>query len=62
MSLPESMSRIVIVGTKTHIDEAIEAKYDVKAIQLIDHTVGEDGDGERIGYQQQDEIQSRPSG
>ena len=42
MSLPESMSRIVIVGTKTHIDEAIEAMYDVKAIHLIDHTVGAD--------------------
>ena len=36
------MSRIVIVGTKTHIDEAIEAMYDVKAIHLIDHTVGAD--------------------
>ncbi len=42
MSLPESMSRIVIVGTKTHIDETIEALYDVKAIHLIDHTVGAD--------------------
>ena len=42
MSLPESMSRIVIVGTKTHIDEAIEAIYDAKAIHLIDHTVGAD--------------------
>ena len=42
MSLPESMSRIVIVGTKTHIDETIEALYDAKAIHLIDHTVGAD--------------------
>ena len=42
MSLPESMSRIVIVGTKTHMDEAIEALYDVKAIHLIDHTVDAD--------------------
>ena len=42
MSLPESMSRIVIVGAKTHIDEVIEAMYDVKAIHLIDHTVGAD--------------------
>ncbi len=42
MSLPESMSRIVIVGAKSHIDEVIEAMYDVKAIHLIDHTVGAD--------------------
>ncbi len=42
MSLPESMSRIVIVGAKSHIDEAIEAIYDVGAIHLIDHTVGAD--------------------
>ena len=39
MSLPESMSRIVIVGTKSHMDEAIDALYSVKAIHLIDHTV-----------------------
>lgn len=48
MSLPESMSRIVIVGAKSHIDEAIEAIYDVKAIHLIDHTVGAD-DGFSLG-------------
>lgn len=42
MLLPESMSRIVIVGTKTHMDEAIEAIYAVKAIHLIDHTVDAD--------------------
>ena len=42
MSLPESMSRIVIVGAKSHMDEVIEALYDVKAIHLIDHTVGAD--------------------
>ena len=42
MSLPESMSRIVIVGAKSHIDEAIEAIYDVGAIHLIDQTVGAD--------------------
>ena len=36
------MSRIVIVGAKSHIDEVIEAMYDVKAIHLIDHTVGAD--------------------
>ena len=48
MSLPESMSRIVIVGAKTHIDEVIEAMYDVKAIHLIDHTVDAD-EGFNIG-------------
>ncbi|MDO5861958.1 MAG: V-type ATP synthase subunit I [Thermoplasmata archaeon] len=42
------MSRIVIVGTKTHIDEAIQALYDVKAVHLIDHTVGAD-EGFTIG-------------
>ena len=42
MSLPESMSRIVIVGTKSHMDEAIDALYSVEAIHLIDHTVDAD--------------------
>lgn len=48
MLLPESMSRIVIVGAKSHIDEVIEAIYDVKAVHLIDHTVGAD-EGFSIG-------------
>jgi V/A-type H+-transporting ATPase subunit I len=43
MSLPESMSRIVIVGTKSRMDEAIEAFYQLKALHLIDHTTGADG-------------------
>ena len=42
MSLPESMSRIVIVGAKSHIDDAIQVIYDVGSIHLIDHTVGAD--------------------
>lgn len=42
MSLPELMSRIVIVGAKSHIDEVTEALYDVNAVHLIDHTVGAD--------------------
>src|SRR5574344_1567102 len=42
MSLPESMSRIVIVGAKSHMDEAIDALYRVEAIHLIDHTVDAD--------------------
>ena len=36
------MSRIVIVGTKSHMDEAIDALYSVEAIHLIDHTVDAD--------------------
>ena len=43
MSLPESMSRIVVVGTKTRMEEAIEAFYSVKALHVIDHTNGMDG-------------------
>ena len=42
MSLPESMSRIVIVGTKTHLDEAIDALFEVGSIHLIDQTVDAD--------------------
>lgn len=42
MSLPESMSRIVIVGTKSHMDEAIDALYSVNAVHLIDQTVDAD--------------------
>ena len=48
MLLPESMSRIVIVGAKSHIDEAIEALYTVSAVHLIDHTVDAD-EGFTIG-------------
>jgi len=43
MSLPESMSRVVIVGTKSRMEEAIEAFYDVKALHLIEHITGTDG-------------------
>ncbi|MDR3205799.1 MAG: V-type ATP synthase subunit I [Candidatus Methanoplasma sp.] len=43
MLLPESMSRVVIVGTKPRLDEAIEVFYDVQALHLIDHTTGADG-------------------
>ena len=48
MFLPESMSRIVIVGNKSRLDEAIEALYKLDAVHLIDHTVGAD-DGFSIG-------------
>ena len=43
MLLPESMSRIVIVGTKTRLEDAINALYSEKAIHVIDHTTGDDG-------------------
>ena len=42
MSLPESMSRVVVVGTKSRLEEAIEAFYSVRALHLIDHTNGVD--------------------
>ncbi|MDR1954478.1 MAG: V-type ATP synthase subunit I [Candidatus Methanoplasma sp.] len=42
MSLPESMSRVVVVGTKSRMEEAIEAFYSVRALHLIDHTSGTD--------------------
>ncbi len=42
MFLPESMSRIVIVGANSCIDETIEALYDLENIHLIDHTVDAD--------------------
>ncbi len=48
MSLPESMSRIVIVGTRSRMDEAIDALYSVEAVHLIDHTTGAD-EGFAIG-------------
>lgn len=43
MLLPESMSRIVIVGTKTRMKDAINAFYSEKFIHVIDHTTGDDG-------------------
>ena len=42
MSLPESMSRIVVVGTKSRMEEAIEAFYSVGVLHVIDHTAGVD--------------------
>jgi len=42
MSLPESMSRIVVVGTKSRMEEAIEAFYSVRVLHVIDHTAGVD--------------------
>ncbi|MDR0334672.1 MAG: V-type ATP synthase subunit I [Methanomassiliicoccaceae archaeon] len=48
MLLPEPMSRIVIAGSKSNLDEAIDALYGLKMIHLIDHTVGSD-EGFSIG-------------
>ncbi len=48
MPLPESMSRVVIVGTKSHLDEAIDTLYNLGAVHLIDHTVDAD-EGFTIG-------------
>ena len=42
MLLPESMSRIVIVGTKSRMQDAINAFYSEKLIHVIDHTTGDD--------------------
>jgi len=43
MSLPESMSRVVVVGTKSRMEEAIEAFYELRSLHLIDHSTGADG-------------------
>ena len=48
MLLPEPMSRIVIVGNKSRLDEAIEALYELRLLHLIDHTTGLD-EGYSIG-------------
>lgn len=48
MFLPESMSRIVIVGDKSKLDETIEVLYSMDLVHLIDHTVGAD-EGFSIG-------------
>lgn len=43
MLLPEPMSRIMIVGTKSRMQDAIDAFYGEKVIHIIDHTTGDDG-------------------
>ncbi len=48
MSLPESMSRVVIVGSRAHLDKAIEALYESEILHLVDYTNGSD-DGFFIG-------------
>ena len=42
MFLPESMSRIVIVGANSCIDETIDVLYELENVHLIDHTVDAD--------------------
>lgn len=48
MLLPESMSRIVIVGSKSRLDDAIDALYDLRSVHLIDYFNDSD-DGFSIG-------------
>ena len=48
MSLPESMSRVVIVGNKSRLDEVIEAVYKLGVVHLIDYTNDSD-EGFTIG-------------
>lgn len=42
MLLPESMSRIVIVGNKSRMDDMIDVLFSIDAVHLIDHTTGQD--------------------
>ena len=37
------MSRVVVVGVKSRMQEAVEAFYNVRSLHLIDHTSGTDG-------------------
>lgn len=48
MSLPESMSRVVIVGNKSRLDETVEALYKIGVVHLIDYTNDSD-EGFTIG-------------
>ncbi len=48
MSLPESMSRIVIVGSKSKLDETVDALFKIGIVHLIDYTNDSD-EGLTIG-------------
>ena len=48
MSLPESMSRVVIVGSKSRLEDAVNALYEIGAVHLIDYTNDSD-EGLTIG-------------
>lgn len=48
MSLPESMSRIVIVGSKSKLDETVNALFKIGIVHLIDYTNDSD-EGLTIG-------------
>ena len=48
MSLPESMSRVVIVGNRARLDEVVEAVYKLGVVHLIDYTNDSD-EGFTIG-------------
>lgn len=48
MSLPESMSRVVIVGNKSRLDETVESLFKIGVVHLIDYTNDSD-EGFTIG-------------
>ena len=48
MSLPESMSRVVIVGNKSRLEETVDALYGMGIVHLIDYTNDSD-EGFAIG-------------
>lgn len=48
MSLPESMSRVVIVGSKSRLEETVDALYKMGIVHLIDYTNDSD-EGFAIG-------------
>ena len=48
MSLPESMSRVVIVGSKPRLEETVDALYEMGIVHLIDYTNDSD-EGFAIG-------------
>ncbi|MDI3483197.1 MAG: V/A-type H+/Na+-transporting ATPase subunit [Candidatus Methanomethylophilaceae archaeon] len=42
MLLPESMSRVLIVGSKSHMEDTVKALYDIGKAHLIDYSEGDD--------------------
>lgn len=43
MLLPESMTKILIVGSKEQLERTIEILYETEAVHLVDFTSGEEG-------------------
>ena len=48
MLLPESMSRVVITGSRSRLDDVIEALYDMNVVHIIDH-INDTDEGFSIG-------------